>query len=467
MTKNVISIPFIKIYKTSKSILNSTPETWLEFSAGQNTSTNLSRFKKNNFFAFFEQILGFFYFLVKSISIRTTSIPKSNIIFFASTQNQFSVLSPIQKELQDIQSNFFIPNNTNLSYNSKREDLIKMKLSFLYLLPIFCLLINRLPSLIILLWRTDKRLISLRLKSFLSIYYWLVAHQLIISTAIPKIIVVSNDHNPENRTLIELCKSLKIKTAYIPHASVSERFHSLDFDYSFLDGEHAFNTYKKCDLRRAPNSKPVEKRFCFLLGNLRKLDLNFVETNQRDKFGLALKGTDDLHKIAQILSKLGEFKPIVIRPHPNLKFSKNFDDLEKKFHGLVELSDPENESVSNFLSSINILVSGNSTLSLEAASIGIHPVYLRELSGGAYDYYGFVKRKIVDSYNDIDDFINNYVKKSNKSFIPDSNGINYYWSSHGKPYFNQEAKIISEYLKQIINDSPQLNSDFSIVLKIL
>ena len=214
MFKNFTHIPLIKTYKTAKSILSIIPETWLEFSAGQNTKTNLSRFKKNIYLSFFNQIFGFLYFLFKSVGLRTSSISKSDIVLFASTQNQFTVLKPIYKEISGLESSFVFPNNVNFSFDSAEVEPKYIKLSFVYLLPIFCLLINRLPSLLNLLWSIDKRLIPLRLKSFLTIYYWLIAHQLIIRTAMPKIIVFSNDHNSENRTLIELCKSLNIKTAY-------------------------------------------------------------------------------------------------------------------------------------------------------------------------------------------------------------------------------------------------------------
>ena len=46
MFKNFTHIPLIKTYKTAKSILSIIPETWLEFSAGQNTKLTLVVLKK-------------------------------------------------------------------------------------------------------------------------------------------------------------------------------------------------------------------------------------------------------------------------------------------------------------------------------------------------------------------------------------------------------------------------------------
>ena len=67
MFKNFTHIPLIKTYKTAKSILSIIPETWLEFSAGQNTKTNLSRFKKIFIFLFLIKFLDFSIFYLNQL----------------------------------------------------------------------------------------------------------------------------------------------------------------------------------------------------------------------------------------------------------------------------------------------------------------------------------------------------------------------------------------------------------------
>ena len=62
MPKNKLISISLEFYKTSLEILSKTPENWLEFSAGQNTETNLKRFRTNSFFSFVRQSLGYFYF---------------------------------------------------------------------------------------------------------------------------------------------------------------------------------------------------------------------------------------------------------------------------------------------------------------------------------------------------------------------------------------------------------------------
>lgn len=450
----------VNIYQISKKILESTPENWLEFSAGQNTKTNLLRFKSNICLSFGKQIFGFLFFLINSYGIKSLKTQKNDVLFFASTLNQYSVLNSIYKEHAKFKAAFAIPNTSSKTFNTKDTNPYYLRISFIYILPVLLLLLRRLFPLLKILWQTDRRLIFLRLNSFLQIYYWLIAHQVFLKKIQPKVVIMSNDHNPENRTLIEICKYFDIKTAYVPHASVSDRFHSLDFNYSFLDGQHALDIYKKCDSRRAPNSMIIDKRLCYLVGNLRKLEVQKKNLNQSKKFGLAVKGTDNINNIIYIISKLSAIYPVSIRPHPSLKFNKSFHILDKRFPGLVELSDPHSDSVSSFLSSIDIFVSGNTTLSLEAASAEIYPVYLNELSNNVNDYYGFVKRKIVHYFDTIDDFVISHNKGN--LFLPDKNGINHYWSSYNQTTFGNEAKIISNYLRKIVDSSYELPSNYSI-----
>jgi hypothetical protein len=462
------TLSIMDAYKISKIVLESTPENWLEFSAGQNTNSNLARFKSNKYISFARQLFGYLYFLLKSLDFTFSVVDRRDVLFFASTYNQFSVLSDIYMKESDFSSIFFIPNTVRASFDAKEVDPFYVKINIMYLLPILVLLSIRLCGLIKILRATDKRLVFLRLKSFLLIYYWLVAHQVSLKSVRPKIVMLSNDHSPETRTMIELCKYFDIITAYVPHAAVSERFHSLDFNYSFLDGQHALDIYRKCDTRRAPNSNVIDKRAYFLVGNLRKLNIGSTLSKPLQKFGLAIKGTDKIEDVIQIVTKLSALCPVIVRPHPNLKISKYYKIIDEKFPHDVELSDPKLLPVSEFLNAITTLISGNSTLLLEAASSGIYPVYLNELSGGVPDYYGFVKRKIAIYFDNINDFIDFYVEQDfEHDFCPDRDGMIYYWSSYGQHYFKQEAKIISDYLSQIVNNSLKLESRHQITSDVM
>ena len=462
MPKHKLISISLEFYKTSLEILSKTPENWLEFSAGQNTETNLKRFRTNSFFSFVRQSLGYFYFLFRSFSTKQNKIGNKDVLFFGTSNNQFTVLESIFKEQSRFSSAFVLPNNCRGSFNhTEYKDLyyVKLKLGFFFIFLV--LTIKRIPKLFMLLWKTDRRLFLHRIKSFLLIYYWLIFNQALLRDINPKILMLSNDHNPEMRVMIELCKHLQIKTSYVQHASVSKRFHSLDFNYSFLDGQHALDIYMNCDKRRSPNSNIVDNRICYLVGNLRRFDINKLEDIKHPKLGLALKGTDSIKTIINILEKLTLLDDVIVRPHPNLNFNKIWIILKRKFKGNILLSDPKFQSASDFINEISIFISGNSTLLLEVAAAGRSSVYIEELSGGVNDYYGFVERQVCDCYKDIDEFIDSYNKQNQQyKFVPNKGGITYFWDSYDKSYFNQEGKIVSNLLAQIITDSSNIKLDF-------
>ena len=96
---------------------------------------------------------------------------------------------------------------------------------------------------------------------------------------------------------------------------------------------------------------------------------------------------------------------------------------------------------------------------LEVAAAGRSSVYIEELSGGVNDC-GFVERRVCDSYKDIDEFIDSYNKQNQHyKFVPNKGGITIF-NSYDKPYFNQEGKIVSNLLAQIITDSSNIKLDF-------
>lgn len=447
----------------SEQILHITPEEWLEFSAGQNTQFNLARFRSSPITAAFRQFTSFAYLLMVSVGLRAHQTPQKDVLFFASTRNQYSVLQPVYEESIEVSKAFVVPRVFISKIGIKQETVVVFSLSVRYVVPVLLLLVKRTPHLLRTLFSIDKRLLVFRLKSFWSIYFWLVHHQVLLDYVRPKIVMLSNDHNPEARTLIELCKMRGIQTGYIPHAGVSSRFHSLDFDYSFLDGEHAMSIYRKCDARRSPGSTIISRRQCFLVGNLRKMLVPKMPISRVQRYGLAVKGTDTIASVKIMICRLSAHAPVVVRPHPNLNASTYLRVVNELEVANVELSDPRVEGPAAFLRKITTLVSGNSTLLLEAASAGRYPVYLGALSAGVHDYYGYVSRGVADYHRDVEDLLISQTSIDESSlFRADEDGIRYYWSSFNTPFENLEARIIGDFLTQILRGAEKLESKFDI-----
>ena len=462
MTQSLRKSLWLLVHR-SEQVLKNTPEEWLEFSAGQNTRFNLKRFQSSSVTALIRQFVGFAYLLMVSFRPRTHQTPQKDVVFFASSQNQYSVLQPVYEASLGISKVFIVPRVYRPASDIKLTKVVEFGLGLVYVAPVLLLLVKRTPSLLMTLFAIDKRLIVLRLKSFWSIYLWLVYHQVLLDNIRPKLVMLSNDHNPEARTLIEMCKIRGIKTGYIPHAGVSPRFHSLDFDFSFLDGKHAMSIYRNCEDRRSTGSKIISRRLCFLVGNLRKIVAPKKPRIRTQRYGLAVKGTDKISCITTMILRLSAHAPVVVRPHPNLKASTYRRLLSKLELENVELSDPREEEPSVFLSSITTLICGNSTLLLEAASVGRLPIYLGELSGGVHDYYGYVSRGVANYYRDVEGFLyHQTAAEDSLVFRADEEGIRHYWTSFKTSFENQEAKIIADFLSQIVRGAEKFDSKFNI-----
>ena len=86
----------------------------------------------------------------------------------------------------------------------------------------------------------DKKIIKSNPFAFLFSYGKFLLAREILKKYNPKILFLSNDHSPFNRCLLHHSKSMGIKTIYMQHASVSDKFPPLEFDYSLLDGQESF-----------------------------------------------------------------------------------------------------------------------------------------------------------------------------------------------------------------------------------
>ncbi|MBF9053369.1 hypothetical protein LSUCC1028_03865 [Rhodobacterales bacterium LSUCC1028] len=428
-------------------ILTRTPEDWVEFSAGQNTKTNLKRFKHRNIMiSLLWQIAGYLKLVFTHLKLKPVTHDYKDILFFAVTPNQFNVLRPVAEEIENL-SYVFITSKTlanEMISVGVRSEHIEIGTKQLFQLCIVHLL--RLKALFSI-FISNNKLFFLRGKSIFSVHFWIIYHLNILKEIRPRLVVVANDHNAETRSLVEACKLMDIPTAYVQHAEVSQRFHSLDFNISFLHGQHSLEIYKKCDKRRSNLSSPPIKRYYCLVGSMRLKDQKnherSTQTNNKMRMGLLIKGTDDLSDICNYIRHLTQYGEVIIRPHPNMRFDDLKKNLNKNFTSSLFYSDPGKQSSADFLVDLNAVISGNSTMLLEAAMIGVLPVYVEKMSAGASDYYGFVENGVAVLAEDVLSISLEDLKKSyNHKFEIDA--IKYYIDTYGGPMFRNEPKFVSQ-----------------------
>jgi predicted glycosyltransferase len=158
------------------------------------------------------------------------------------------------------------------------------------------------------------------------------------------------------------------------------------------------------------------------------------------KIGVAFNTRNSVEAVNSLCDMLAQYFPsenIILRGHPAEK---------RKFSSRFSVSPSATEASLDFLAGIDILISGSSSILLEAAAMNVHAfqVYYEEVPDFLVDYYGFIKTGVAMEVKD------------NKKLIADIELIfstgqfdrraktALYDCSVGKPYeFDVENHIVS------------------------
>ncbi|WP_187263666.1 hypothetical protein [Pontibacter beigongshangensis] len=207
----------------------------------------------------------------------------------------------------------------------------------------------------------------------------------------PQCIIFANDHTPDARAMLLAAKKLGIKTVYIQHASVSPHFPPLQFDLNLLEGQDSWDKYKQC----GPISGQVElvgmpKSDAYVLYRSRKKLISTI--------GLGCNLMDDISEVEQLVkSVIRRFQQVqvVVRPHP--RDTRNFDFLQQ-LSPQVSLSAASTETTFDYLKRIDVQISANSGIHLEAVLLNVWSVFFNlNQKEQLHDYYGFIKTGLVEA----------------------------------------------------------------------
>lgn len=251
----------------------------------------------------------------------------------------------------------------------------------------------------------------------------------------PKVVVMANDHSTYNRCMIDICKKLNIKTVYVQHASVTNKFPSLTFDYSFLDGQESFEKYE---------SQGLSQGTVILSGGVRFDGINRKKENKLiQRIGIALNEFDDRDKAKRVINFIlsnGDVS-VVVRPHP-ARAGKSFEDWCEQLQ--VKYSDSKKEPSFEFLYNIDVLLANDSSIHLDAAIVGCPSLVYNFSPDATQDYYGFIKHGLVREINDeqIDE-----VFKHTKTASLDV--VRYYQASVGTVYEGQVGTLVLDLISSI------------------
>lgn len=276
------------------------------------------------------------------------------------------------------------------------------------------------------------------------VYLYLAYFYRTLNQCQPRAVVTSNDHSALNRCLLAVAHLLDIKTVYIQHASVSPYFPALLFDYAFLDGPAAAEIYADCaDNRPESFNRALTSNITF---SGQQKSLTTKPPSASKVTGIAINKLDNIASVLRLIRELAD-DGIAVRARWHPRQSKgDIRKLESESQKLASLalSDPERESVDEFLNHVTWLVAGNSSIHLEGAIKGIAPLYYEFSASPHPDYYGFVEKGVATWVKSEDDLI--ALLKSGR--IPELNeeAVRFYSSTFGTEWEGRESELVARHL---------------------
>lgn len=208
-----------------------------------------------------------------------------------------------------------------------------------------------------------------------------------------KAIVVANHYSPICTTFVKAARDENIKTIYIQHAQASDEFPPLNFDYSLLDG---YDALKKYDSSGQSNTK------VFLIG-MPRMDPFISSVNQKRKLrqlGICINSMDPLYRVEILIKQLVSDFPeidIILRPHPGDPQLNTWEEISSKYS--ITYSNPLKEESFAFLTKVDVIIVGVSSIAIEAALLNVYPIYY-DFPGLYLDYFAYIKNGLIDKHTD-------------------------------------------------------------------
>jgi hypothetical protein len=441
-------------YRDLTKILAKEPEAWLSYLHGQclDKIPRLTE-EKPKYRGLLLQIAIFSVLLIRKLKIKKIKKLNSHAKYFvfAGTANQLSSLNQTIDSLVKENERVVSIANSKLLNNDNEKRYIPFQLTIIDGVRIVWLFITRWPVLYSTLRAKSSISIDWHLSNFCSVYIYLVYFYRILTSIKPEFVITANDHNPENRCLLAVAHHLSISTVYLQHASVSPIFPALRVSYAFLDGQYALDIYRQCEANKPQTSVCLPVPQVILSGQKKKLRKSDI--TKRNVVGVALNTLDHADATIKFVNSLASNGiNIRLRWHPGQAASDV--TLYRRIirrQPLITLSDPLQEPVHLYLEQIGWLVSGNSSIHLEAALSGVIPIYYEFSPASHPDYYGYVKHGVARSIQSASELLE-ILREVDTDYFPDSIAIRYYSSTYQTEWEGREGQLVAECLQRISED---------------
>lgn len=458
---------FLPILKGVSSALKTEDELGLAHLYGQKLDQmGFLKNKKSRFSGVFFRVLLFFRFLWLNASLTFTSKSTKSIdvLFFAGTDNQFnSLVSTVEGlEGKKLSSEILLGAGVGQKNRELFVDATTVKFDLATVLIALLLFLLRSPKLYFLLRKQKRRVeINQYFNVFCQTYAFLPCFIKQLSVLSPGLVVMSNDHNVPNRCLRLAAEVLGVKILYMQHASVSELFPPLEFDYALLDGRIALDTYSRClqvanqeDERTLAN---VAKCQVILSGQKKPVCVPGILEKVAFGAGVAVNSLDDFEHVEALVMKFVEKnESCIVRTHPFQAtiFLEKLHRFISSYPNIV-WSNSREESLLDFFAKVNCVIAGNTSIHLEAALAGL-PTFYYEMNDEVHlpDYYGYVKNRISKR---LDQGFSLETLKSAIDYAHSAErhqAIKNYSETYDTPWQNREGELSAWVIEAILNNQP-------------
>ena len=148
---------------------------------------------------------------------------------------------------------------------------------------------------------------------------------------------------------------------------------------------------------------------------------------------------------------------VCIRMHP-VQIVLDIDAImaEFKFYDNVSFSDSRSESLAIFFSKCNLLIAGNSSIHLEAATSGLETIYYEFTKKSYHDYYGYVSSGLSKHINSIE-MLQRYLSSRDhnhsvskiQACAARKIAIKYYSESYDTKWKGKEGELVGTTLERL------------------
>jgi hypothetical protein len=440
-------------YRDVKNILAYEPENWLAYLYGQRLE-DMPAFLKHSprFKGTFARVVAFFGFLAKQTSWRRKPVlcgRKVDYLVFASSINQMSALSSTIFALRQGGQSVIGISKRNFIDSAERKELYSADaFSLLDSLKATLLFTLRAPRLYASLVGQHPAKRSWYFHHFCHTYPYLPYFLELFKNTRPDYVIVSNDHTCANRCCLAVAHYLGIRTVYMQHASVSTIFPALRVDYAFLDGKSALETYRQCERNQPDSPRDVPYPLVILSGQKKKLAASQPAAETARYIGIALNLLDNIDAGLDLTEKLAtKGREVCLRWHPGQKPEeiRKIKARAAQWDSVI-LSDPKQEPPGDYLARLNLVVAGNTSILLEAAVVGVFPVYYELQPPQFPDYYGFVRNGLA-LHAKTPEHLEGLLSESSTSTGPNSAAVRYYSATYRTQWDGREGELVARCLE--------------------